>query len=264
MTKAEDFPVIFDRQENGLAVVTLNRPHRRNGIVPSMMTALYAALREAAADPDVRVLVITGAGQDFCPGADIGHYAEPGDRAPAGFRDTREFDVATLLHEMPAVTIAAVRGACAGAGLGWACACDFRIADETAKFNTAFLGVGVAGDMGTPWTLPRLVGAAKARELSFFPGKFDAAQAERLGLLTRAVPAAEFDAALGEMTGRLLAAAPLALKMLKANYLAAERMGFGDFVQAEAERHTRLFQSDDTKEAFKAFAEKRQPVFAGR
>ena len=74
------------------------------------------------------------------------------------------------------MTIAAIPGACAGAGFGWACACDFRIADETAKFNTAFMGVGVAGDMGSPWTLPRIVGAAKARELSFLPGKFDAAR----------------------------------------------------------------------------------------
>ncbi len=193
MTEPADFPIIFDRPENGLAVVTLNRPHRRNGIVPSMMTALYAALREAAEDRGIRVLVITGAGQDFCPGADIGHYADGETRPAEGFRDTREFDVATLLHEAPAVTIAAIRGACAGAGFGWACACDFRIADDTAKFNTAFLGVGVAGDMGVPWTLPRLVGAAKARELSFLPHKFDAAEAERIGLVNRMVPAAEFE-----------------------------------------------------------------------
>ena len=257
-------PAVLVERAEGLAIVTLNRPARRNGIVPQMMTELYAALSAGASDRSMRVLVITGAGQDFCPGADIGHYADGEARPAEGFRDTREFDVATLLHEAPAVTIAAIRGACAGAGFGWACACDFRIADETAKFNTAFLGVGVAGDMGVPWTLPRLVGAAKARELSFLPHKFDAREAERIGLVNRVVPAAEFDGTLKAMTDTLLAAAPLALTTLKANYLAAERMGFGDFVQAEAERHTRLFQSRDTKEAFAAFAQKRTPVFEGR
>ena len=261
-----DAHVLVDHAD-GLLTVTLNRPERRNGIVPRMMSELYAALSAAAADPGVRVLVITGAGQDFCPGADIGHYAEgDGGGAPAqtAWRNTREFDVATILHEMPAVTVAAIRGACAGAGFGWACACDFRIADETAKFNTAFLGVGVAGDMGTPWTLPRLVGAAKARELSFLPHKFDAREAERIGLVNRVVPTQEFEPTVKAMTAALLASAPLALTTLKANYLAAERMGFPDFVQAEAERHTRLFQSRDTKEAFAAFAQKRAPVFEGR
>ncbi len=86
---------------------------------------------------------------------------------------------------MPAVTIAAISGACAGAGFGWACACDLRVASQTARFNTAFLDVGVAGDMGGPWTLPRIVGAAKARELYFLPGKFDAAEALRIGLVSR-------------------------------------------------------------------------------
>lgn len=266
MSDAAEPSVLVERRDS-LAVVTLNRPARRNGITGRMMTELYAALSGAAADPAVRVLVLRGAGADFCPGADIGHYASGDDRrggSEPGWSGVREFDVAVLLHEMPAVTIAAVRGACAGAGLGWACACDLRLADETARFNTAFLDVGVAGDMGLPWALPRLVGAAKARELSLLPGKFDAREAERLGLLSRVVPAAEFEGALDALTGRLTGAAPLALATLKSNYLAAEKMGFADFVALEAERHVRLFQSRDTREAFAAFAEKRTPVFQGR
>jgi 2-(1,2-epoxy-1,2-dihydrophenyl)acetyl-CoA isomerase len=162
------------------------------------------------------------------------------------------------------VTIAAIAGACAGAGFGWACACDLRVASETAKFNSAFLDVGVAGDMGCPWTLPRLVGAAKARELYFLPGKFDAAEALRIGLVSRVSPADAFEADLKALTDRLAAAAPLALTTMKSNFVAAEKMGFSDFIALEAERHVRLFQTEDTTEAFKAFVEKRRPVFHGR
>ncbi len=165
---------------------------------------------------------------------------------------------------MPAVTIAAINGACAGAGFGWACACDLRIASETARFNTAFLSVGVAGDMGGPWTLPRLVGAAKARELYFLPGKFDAAEALRIGLVSRVSDTAAFEGDLEALTARLAAAAPLALTTMKANFLAAEKMSFADYIVLESEKHMRLFQSDDTTEAFRAFVEKRTPVFHGR
>src|SRR5439155_4231781 len=133
------------------------------------------ALELAAGDPSVRVVVLTGEGRAFCPGADLNHFTSGG---PDERLTAREFAVTTLLHEIPAVTVAAINGACAGAGLGWACACDLRLATRSAKLNTAFLAVAVAGDMGLPWTLPRLVGAAKARELSFLPGKIDASEAE--------------------------------------------------------------------------------------
>jgi 2-(1,2-epoxy-1,2-dihydrophenyl)acetyl-CoA isomerase len=165
---------------------------------------------------------------------------------------------------MPAVTIAAISGACAGAGFGWACACDLRVASQTARFNSEFLDVGVAGDMGGPWTLPRILGAAKARELYFLPGKFDAAEALRIGLVSRVSPPDAFEADLAALTDRLARAAPLALTAMKANFLAAEAMGFADYIRLESEKHLRLFQSEDTTEAFKAFVEKRPPAFQGR
>ena len=165
---------------------------------------------------------------------------------------------------MPAVTIAAIDGACAGAGFGWACACDMRIATPSAKFNTAFLDVGVAGDMGGPWTLPRLVGAAKARELYFMPDKFDAAKALEIGLVSRVIPEAEFDAEIASIAKRLASAAPLALRAMKANFLAAERMGFADYIDLESRVHVDLFKTDDTREAFRAKAEKRAPLYKGR
>ena len=256
--------LLVDRQ-GAVATVSLNRPDKRNSIGGAMMVELYEALRAIAADGETRVVVLRGQGADFCPGADIKHYGGS-DAAPArpAWSSTREFDVAVMLHEMSAVTIAAISGACAGAGFGWACACDLRLASETAKFNTAFLDVGVGGDMGGPWTLPRLVGAAKARELYFLPGKFDAAEAYRIGLVARVAAAGDFEAELSALTARLARAAPLAIRTMKANFLAAEKMGFADYIALESEKHMRLFQTEDTTEAFKAFVEKRPPVFKGR
>jgi 2-(1,2-epoxy-1,2-dihydrophenyl)acetyl-CoA isomerase len=259
------YRTILVERRKAAAIVSLNRPEKRNSIGGPMMVELHEALSEIAADPTIRVLLLRGAGADFCPGADIKHYGGA-DAAPAapGWAGTREFNVAVMLHEMPAVTVAAISGACAGAGFGWACACDLRIASETAKFNTAFLDVGVAGDMGGPWSLPRIVGAGKARELYFLPGKFDASEAFRIGLVSRVAPAADFEGEVEAILGRLSAAAPLALSAMKANFLAAEKVGFSDYIALESEKHLRLFQTQDTTEAFKAFVEKRAPVFQGR
>jgi 2-(1,2-epoxy-1,2-dihydrophenyl)acetyl-CoA isomerase len=248
-----------------VAVVKLNRPDKRNSIGGPMMVELHAALSGLAADESARVVVLRGEGADFCPGADVKHYggadAKPASPAWSG---VRTFDVSVLLHEMPAVTIAAISGACAGAGFGWACACDLRVASQSARFNSAFLDVGVGGDMGGPWTLPRILGAAKARELYFLPGKFDAAEALRIGLVSRVSAVEAFEADLAALVDRLARAAPLALTTMKANFLAAEAMGFADYIRLESEKHLRLFQSEDTTEAFKAFVEKRPPVFHGR
>ena len=259
MSKA--YETIRVAREGGVRTLWLNRPANRNAITPQMMADLHDALVEISRDPQARVLVLRGEGADFCPGADLKHYTAPGER-PAS-TPVRQFEVAVLLHEMQAVTVAAISGACAGAGFGWACACDLRIASETARFNTAFLDVGVAGDMGGPWTLPRLVGAAKARELYFMPGKFDAAEALRIGLVSKVSKAAEFDADVQALTDRLGRAAPLALSAMKENFVAAERLDFADYIALESEKHGRLFKTEDRVEAFKAFVEKRTPVFKG-
>ena len=259
------YETIIVKRTGPVATLSLNRPDKRNSIGGPMMVELYDALSGLSSDEGVRVLVLRGEGADFCPGADVKHYGGA-DAAAArpGWAGTKTFDVTVMLHEMPAVTIAAISGACAGAGFGWACACDLRVASETARFNTAFLDVGVAGDMGGPWTLPRILGAAKARELYFLPGKFNADEALRIGLVSRVSAAVDFETDLQALTDRLARAAPLALSAMKANFLAAERMEFADYIRLESEKHMRLFQSEDTTEAFKAFVEKRAPVFHGR
>jgi 2-(1,2-epoxy-1,2-dihydrophenyl)acetyl-CoA isomerase len=175
---------------------------------------------------------------------------------------SREFRVTTLLHEIPAVTVAAINGACAGAGLGWALACDLRLMTARARLNTAFLDVAVAGDMAIPWSLPRLVGAGRARDLSFLPRRILADEALAIGLVARIFPDDSFRDDVESVLTSLLEKSPTALLGLKSNYVMAERLSLSDFVDHEAEQHLRIAASADTAEAFQAFVEKRKPKFA--
>lgn len=246
---------------DGIGRLTFNRPESRNGITGTMMNELYDATSAAAADDSLQVVVVTGAGSSFCVGADIKHYSSGADDPGSG---PETFQITRLLHEMPAVTIAAVNGAAAGAGFGWACACDLRFSTKSAVFNSAFLAVASAGDMAGPWSLPRLVGAAKARELYFLPGKFDGEEAERIGLVSRAIDDASFAEEVETIVQQLGSAAPLAIKGMKQNFLAGEHLGLGEYIEVETERHQRVMASEDTTEAFAAFLEKRTPNFKGR
>lgn len=250
--------LIYSVEPNGLARLTLNRPDAMNGMTNQMVREATVALERAAADPGVRVLVLTGAGRAFCPGADLNHFTSGGGDEALTVRD---FRVATLLHEMPAVSVAAINGACAGAGLGWAMACDLRVMSAAARLNTAFLDVAVAGDMGLPWSLPRIVGAARARDLSFLPRRIEAEEALKIGLVSRVLPEDGFRNETEDLISGLLGKSPTALLGLKHNYVAAERMGFSDFVDYEAQRHLAIAASSDTAEAFRAFIEKRPPNF---
>ena len=224
----------------------------------TMVREACDALELAAADGTIRVLVLTGAGRAFCPGADLNHFT-------SGGRDERltskEFQVTSLLHEIPAVTIAAINGACAGAGLGWALACDVRLMVAGARLNTAFLDVAVAGDMAIPWSLPRLIGAGRACDLSFFPRRIEADEALAIGLISRVFPAESFHDDVEAMVTTLLEKSPTALLGLKQHYVDAERMPLREFVDHEAERHLQIAASEHTAEAFRAFVEKRKPNF---
>jgi 2-(1,2-epoxy-1,2-dihydrophenyl)acetyl-CoA isomerase len=254
------YQTIVYEKTGHVATLAFNRPEARNAIVSRMMDELWEAVQDAGADKSLRVLVLRGMGRDFCPGADIKAYAGGG-QAPTR---PETFNISVILHESPVISIAAIKGACAGAGLGWASACDLRICDATAKFNSAFLDVGMSGDMAGSWFLPRILGAAKARELYFLPGKFDAAEAARIGLVSRVASEADFEAELAALVGRLANASPLALKGMKANFVEQERMGLADFIAAETARHSACGRSEDSREAFKAFVEKRKPVYQGR
>jgi len=257
-----EFDTITYVKDGPVATLTMNRPDRMNAMTNRMVLETGRALVQAAEDPELRVLVLTGAGRSFCPGADLQGVAS------GSINEDRlrpeDLRVPVQLHNLPAVTIAAVNGACAGAGLGWALACDLRVAARSARFNTAFLDVGVAGDMGGPWSLGHLVGRAKARELYFLPEKFDADEALRIGMVNRVADDDAFQDEVNLVVDRLRAAAPIALRTMKANFLDAERMDLAAFVGVETERHTRMFTTEDTREAFAAKVEKRAPRFVGR
>jgi 2-(1,2-epoxy-1,2-dihydrophenyl)acetyl-CoA isomerase len=255
--------------KDGVAVLTMNRPDRLNAMSGDMLTAMLEALQRYAADPEVGVVVLTGAGRGFCAGGDVKAMAE-GREAEGETLETRaqalrsRMEVSRWLHEMPKPTIAMIRGAAAGAGLSLALACDLRIASDTAKLATAFARVGYSGDFGGSYFLTRLVGTAKARELYYTARIVGAQEALALGMVSRVVP----DSTLVEETmalARSLAQGPrIALGYMKRNMNAAETGTLKDVFDLEAWHHTRCGLTEDHREAARAFVEKRQPVFRGR
>ena len=235
-------PSVLFEADRGLAILTLNRPERRNGMAGDMLDLLLGHLTRIATDPAISVVILRGAGSDFCVGADIKESPD-GVRKQDYRRIAGLYHTSTLLHEMPKVTIAAIDGGCAGAGLGWAGACDFRFASDRAVFSTAFLKVGVAGDLGTAWSLVQAVGPARARELMFFPEKFGAAEAERIGLVQSVIPPQDLAGAVDALADAVLAHPPAAVRATRAllaaaagrdrpEQLAAERSAQGDRLRA--------------------------------
>jgi 2-(1,2-epoxy-1,2-dihydrophenyl)acetyl-CoA isomerase len=256
-----DYETIIYEKTGSRATVMLNRPDNLNGITMTLLRELYECLNRVADDPEIRAVLFTGAGKGFCPGADLKAAASGESMEP---RRKEYFHISTLLHEMPKVTVAGINGACAGAGFGWACACDLRYATARASFNSAFLGVAISGDMGGPWLLPRILGASKARELYFMPDKFKADEAERIGLVSKTFPDETFRDDVDAIVDRLSRSAPLAIGEMKKNFVSAENMSLRDYIELETERHLRTGASADSKEAFRAFVEKREPKFEGR
>jgi 2-(1,2-epoxy-1,2-dihydrophenyl)acetyl-CoA isomerase len=249
--------VLLEEAE-GLATVTFNRPARRNGITEGVVQELHAKL-EKVRSGNARVLILRGAGHDFSVGADITAEAVP-PQAEIPSYDTLQplYHSATLLHEMPQVTIAAIDGACAGAGLGWACACDFRFASDRAVFSSAFLRVGASGDMGTAWSLTRVVGGARAREIMLLPAKFGSAEALAHGLVTRVFPHATLHDETLAVAKQLLGYNAFALRMAKMNMVSAEQLSMSEFVEIESARHMHVVNSPSLRQGFADFLKARE------
>lgn len=226
---------VLESRDDDVYRITFNRPHRRNAVDVETCFALHEAVRRAARS-DARVVVLGGAGQDFCVGADLRADVEPGE--PVSYEALMEiYHSATLLHDMKQVTIAAIDGGCAGAGMGWACACDLRFATPETMFSTAFLNVGVSGDMGLAWTLTRIVGPARARELMLFPRKLDGAEALGIGLVTRLYQRDALSAETEAAARALCERDALALRLHKANLVSSERLDFHQYIELESARH---------------------------
>lgn len=278
--------VLLSECDEGVMTLKLNRPERRNALDPALMRALLEALEDAAEDARVRCVVLRGAGRDFCTGGDVAaardanerEHATPEDREAARLRAEkrgpktpelmtgwlrRSMEAARLLHEMPKPTIAVLQGNIIGAGVGLACACDFRVVAENASLRTGFVRVGLSGDYGSSYFMTRLVGTAKARELFMLNEPLDAREMARLGLATRLVAPGELDAVTAGLARRLVASAPLALRYIKKNLNVAEDASLEHAFDVEAQSQSRCSISEDSKEALRALFEKRDPVYRG-
>lgn len=259
---------------DGVAVLTFNRPERRNALHPSMYGAFARVLPELADADDVGCIMLTGNGKAFCAGGDVLAQSERAEKAVAGetmspearINDLRrrQADVSLALHNHPKVTIAALPGAAAGAGLSIALACDLRVGAESAILTTAFAKIGFSGDFGGSWFLTQLVGSAKAKELYFSSDRVNAADAAQLGLLNKVYPDEGFGA-LAFAYAKTFADGPtIALRYMKENLNRALVADLRTCLDGEAVAMTRAGQTEDHREAARAFVEKRPPRFIGR
>lgn len=256
--------------DEGVAVLTMNRPDRRNAMSEAMMAAMDRVLGDVEVDDAVGCVVLTGAGSAFCAGGDVKAMAQrsAGDRAhtlDAAVHRQRLRQRATSgrLWQMPKPTIAAVGGPAAGAGLSLALACDLRYAVDGAVLTTAFARVAFSGDYGGSWFLTRLVGSAKAKELYYFSPRLSATDAEQLGIVNAVFPAAEFDNEVRQRARRLANGPRLAYRYMKENLNRAVSGELGECMDLEVTHHLRTGLTDDHREAAKAFVERREPNFAG-
>ena len=260
---------LLEEMTDGVAVLTMNRPDRLNAFSWPMLDAMLDALARLAANDEVGVVILRGTGRAFCAGGDVKAMAEgreaEGDTLEQRAQALRaRMETSRWLHEMPKPTIAMVRGAAAGAGLSLAMACDLRIASDTARFATAFARVGYSGDFGGSYYLTGLVGTAKARELYYTADIVDAAQAQALGLVNRVVPDADLETETRALATKLARGPRVAYRYMKRNMNAAESGTLAQLLDLEAWHHSRTGETDDHREAARAFVDKREPVFKGR
>jgi len=251
-----------------IATLTLNRPERLNALGDTLREDLYHALMKSAADPDVGVLVITGAGRGFCSGGDVksmnerqqGTQVQALSERIAPLRDR----VVLAMRDCPKPIIAAVNGAAVGAGMNLALACDMRIASSAAKFSQAFVKRGLAPDWGGSWLLPRIVGTAKASELIFTGDSIDAAEALELGIVNAVVPSEELMAEAYRLARKIAAGPPVAIALSKRAIYHNQDVDLRAGLEFETFAQGLCRETEDAKEGVRAFMEKRAPVFRGR
>jgi 2-(1,2-epoxy-1,2-dihydrophenyl)acetyl-CoA isomerase len=258
--------VLYDVSE-GVATVTLNRPGAMNALNTEIKTALRDTLLAAADDPGVRAVLLIGTGRAFCVGQDLAEHAQnlAGDLTAVWATVPEHYTpIATTLATMPKPVVAAVNGIAAGAGAAFAFACDFRIVADTAGFNMAFSAVGLAADSGSSWTLPRLVGIAKAKELLLLPSTIPAAQALELGLATEVVDAAEVAGRARALAVNLAAGPTVAYGAIRRSLAFSAGHGIDESLDFERQMMELTGSTDDHRGAVKSFLAKEKPAFEGR
>jgi 2-(1,2-epoxy-1,2-dihydrophenyl)acetyl-CoA isomerase len=256
-------------RDDGLVTITLNRPEKKNALHGECWIELDRILREVSLDPEVRAVVLTGAGGNFSAGADLsgnssGRGLTGGPVQPIVQEMRVVGDMILRLHRMAKPTLAKVDGVCVGVGLGLALACDLVVASDRARFSEIFAQRGLALDGGNSWVLPRLVGLQRAKELTFFADIIGAAEAHAMGLVNRVVPVDELDAVAAEWGRRLASGPTLALSLSKRLLNASSSVTFEQAIEDEARCQHITAASADMLEGLAAFAERRAPAFRGR
>ncbi|HCD28403.1 MAG TPA: enoyl-CoA hydratase [Gammaproteobacteria bacterium] len=271
----QELPELIESHADGVATLTMNRPHARNAMGGTMMDLMHAALPRLALDKSVRCLVLTGAGGAFCAGGDVKGFASSAAAASpdsnTGFdMESRSdslrqgMELSKLLHTMAKPTLAAISGPAAGAGLSLALACDMRIALDTAKLTTAFAKVGLSGDYGVSFFLPYLLGQAKARELLFTASVLSGTEAHAIGLVNQVASADDFAEVVATQAKQLAALPTVALGYMKKNLNTAYTGSLSDALDRESHHMARCFMTEDHKGAVQAFVAKTAPEFKGR
>jgi 2-(1,2-epoxy-1,2-dihydrophenyl)acetyl-CoA isomerase len=259
--------LLVERTENGVAILTLNRPDALNSLDVALKVALRDTLRELQDDASVRAVVLAGAGRAFCGGQDLREHVsslESGSGSSLSTVAEHYNPIATLLGGMPKPVVAAVRGMAAGAGASLALLADFRVGGPKTAFLMAFANVGLAGDTGISWALPRIVGHAKAVELLLLAEPVDAQTAFGLGMLTRLADTDEdvLPTAL-ELADRLAAGPTVAYGHIKRELAAGGSGSLADALAAEARAQAACGATEDHRNATAAFVQKQRPVFKG-
>jgi enoyl-CoA hydratase/carnithine racemase len=265
--------VLLER-DGDVAVLTLNDPERRNAMTEAMGRALAAAVGELGRDARLRAVVLAGAGRAFSAGGDLDMIeakaraggADPGGPArAANERFMREFYGLFLsVRDLPCPSVAAIHGAAIGAGLCVALACDLRVAARDAKLGLNFARLGIHPGMGATWTLPRLVGPARAAELLFTGRTLEGAEAERIGLVNRAVPADEVRGAALDLAREIAAAAPRAVRAAKRSLAGSAAASLAGQLAVEAAAQALDYETHDLREGLAAARERRSPRFENR
>lgn len=252
----------------GVATITLNRPDAMNSLDIATKVLLRDTIQAAAEDDAVRVVVLTGTGLAFCVGQDLKEHigllqANDTDALWSTVPD-HYAPIALALAEMPKPVIAAVNGVAAGAGASMAFACDFRVVADTAGFNLAFTGIAVSCDTGISWTLPRLIGHAKALELLYFPRTIPAAESLDLGLATSVVPAADLASNVSDLATRLATGPTIAYGAVRQSLAYSATHSLADSLVFEAGKMQQTGDTADHHNAVASFVAKEKPTFEGR
>lgn len=244
--------------DGGVATITLNRPARKNGITPELVEALISRLAAIPSDPAVRALIVTGAGDAFCSGMDLS-VPIPDDES-AFLR--RVGEACVMLHTLPIPTIARVPGAAVGFGANFALCCDLVLVGRSAVFGEVFADRGLSVDGGGSWLLPRLVGAAKAKEILFFAQSITGEEAAALGLANRCVADEDLDGVVSEWATRLVTGPRRAYASMKGLVNGAWERSFSASVEAEAVAQALAFRSPEVKAGMRAYLKKQKPDFS--